>query len=133
MDSIIRALKRRNQPVPVPLELPDEDQLLDIEEALYISLPKDYREFLLSVSHLVIGRLEPATAADPQSHTYLADMAANAWEQGLPREMIPICAQGRNFYCLNLENAVQLWTPQGFTEDEWGSVWEWAEAVWLQS
>ncbi len=133
MESIIRKLRRKNQPVPVPLDLPDEDQLLDIEEGLLISLPKDYRTFLLRASNLVIGKLEPATAADPNSHTYLADLMAEAWNQGLPREMIPICADRGNYYCLNLEEAVQLWTPKGFTEDEWSSIWDWAEEVWLNS
>lgn len=133
MYDIIRKLRRKNQAVPVPLDLPDEDQILDIEEALLISLPKDYRQFLLKVSDLVIGSIEPATAADPHSHTYLADIMAEAWDQGVPREQIPFCAHQGGYYCLNLEEQVQLWKGDGFTDDEWSSIWDWAEDVWLNS
>ncbi len=133
MDEIIELLRQHAQDVPVPLDLPDEDQLLDIEEALLTQLPKSYREFLLSVSDLVIGRLEPATAADPQSHTYLADLAADAWSRGLPRQYLPICQQGQHYYCLNLEDQVQYWGPKGFSDEVWEDVWHWAEAVWLKS
>ncbi|HMU68314.1 MAG TPA: SMI1/KNR4 family protein, partial [Cellvibrionaceae bacterium] len=72
MEDIIEKLRANAQDVPVPLDLPDEDQLLDIEEALLTPLPKSLRAFLLTVSDLVIGSLEPATAADPHAHTYLA-------------------------------------------------------------
>jgi hypothetical protein len=132
IDELIETLRAAALDVPVPLDLPDEDQLLDIEEALLLQLPKSYRQFLLTVSDLVIGRLEPATAADPQSHTYLADMAAEAWDLGLPRQMLPICRDAARFYCINLEDAVVLWTPRGFAEATWEDIWHWAEAVWLK-
>ena len=89
MQEIIDKLRAAAQVVPVPLDLPDEDQLLDIEEALPNFATQKPASFLLTVSDLVIGSLEPATAADPHSHTYLADMAASAWEQGLPRHLLP--------------------------------------------
>lgn len=134
MEDIIEKLRAHAEEVPVPLDLPDEDQLLDIEEALLTSLPKSLRLFLLNVSDLVIGSLEPATAADPQSHTYLADMAADAWARGLPRQLLPFCRTGSGYYCLNMEDAVVMWTPAaGESDAEWEDIWHWAEAVWLPS
>ena len=78
MQEIIDKLRAAAQVKAGTAGFTDEDQLLDIEEALLTSLPKNLRRFLLTVSDLVIGSLEPATAADPHSHTYLADMAASA-------------------------------------------------------
>ncbi|MFE1817352.1 SMI1/KNR4 family protein, partial [Metapseudomonas otitidis] len=77
-----------NEPVPVPLELPDEDLLVEIEEELLINMPFGLREFLLTVSDVVYGSLEPVTVTDPQSHTYLPDVAANAWDAGVPRDLV---------------------------------------------
>ncbi len=71
MEDVIERLREENEPVPVPLELPDEDLLVEIEEELLISLPPEFREFLLTVSDVVYGRIEPVTVTDPQSHTYL--------------------------------------------------------------
>ena len=78
MEEIIEQLREANEPVPVPLELPDEDLLVEIEEQLFIDIPFVFKEFLLTVSDVVYGSLEPVTVTDPQSHTYLPDVAANA-------------------------------------------------------
>jgi hypothetical protein len=83
MDDVIDMLRERNEPVPVPLELPDEDLLVEIEEQLYVALPDDLRAFLLTVSDVVCGRLEPVTVTDPNSHTFLPEVAAVAWSLGL--------------------------------------------------
>ena len=69
MEDVIEMLRERNEPVPVPLELPDEDLLIEIEEALYVSLPDDLRDYLMQVSDVVCGHLEPVTVGDPTSHT----------------------------------------------------------------
>jgi hypothetical protein len=36
---VINKLREANEPVPVPLELPDEDLLVEIEEMLSIDIP----------------------------------------------------------------------------------------------
>ena len=43
MEDVIERLREENEPVPVPLELPDEDLLVEIEEELLISLPPEFR------------------------------------------------------------------------------------------
>src|SRR5690606_18250652 len=83
MEEVIEQLRELNEPVPVPLELPDDERLVEVEEELFINLPYGLREFLLLVSDVVYGRLEPVTATDPQSHTYLPEVAALAWDAGV--------------------------------------------------
>jgi hypothetical protein len=131
MDEIISALRERSEQVPVQLDLPTEDDLIDVEEQLFLSLPTEYREFLLSVSDVVYGSLEPTTAADPHSHTYLPDVAAEAWNIGLPRHLIPICQKGEDYFCVDPDGIVHLWSRGKFAEPQWESVWEWASAIWL--
>ena len=135
MEDVIDELRERNEPVPVPLELPDEETLVEIEEQLFISLPFELREFLLTVSDVVYGSLEPVTAADPQSHTYLPDVAANAWDAGLPRDMLPICQDGDDYYVVSIEDEVMLWDAETgeYSEQTWDPVWYWVRDVWLES
>ncbi len=135
VEEIIEQLREANEPVPVPLELPDEDLLVEIEEQLFIDIPFVFREFLLTVSDVVYGSLEPVTVTDPQSHTYLPDVAANAWDAGVDRSMIPICQDGDDYYCVEEDGTVVLWSAEEelVTEETWESVWHWARDVWLES
>ena len=133
MEDVIEELRESTIDVPTPLELPDEDDLVEAEEQLLIPIPFELREFLLQVSDVVFGTMEPVTITDPQSHTYLPEVAAVAWDHGMPRDLLPICEHQGDFYCVSLEGEVALWSTGEFSEETWGSVWHWAKDVWLQS
>lgn len=135
MEEIIEELRERNEPVPVPLELPEEELLVEIEEQLFINMPFGLREFLLTVSDVIYGRLEPVTVTDPHSHTYLPDVAAQAWDDGVSRELVPLCADGADYYCVEEDGTVVYWEAEtGELGDEsWETVWHWARDVWLES
>ncbi|MFC5694485.1 SMI1/KNR4 family protein [Pseudomonas sp. GCM10022186] len=135
MEEVIEQLRELNEPVPVTLELPDEELLVEIEEQLLINLPFELREFLLKVSDVVYGRLEPVTVTDPQSHTFLPEVAAVAWDLGVPRDLVPLCQDGRDYYVVDGEGEVLLWDgdEEELTDESWDSVWHWARDVWLTS
>ena len=135
MEEVIEQLRELNEPVPVPLELPDEETLVEIQEQILIHLPFELREFLLKVSDVVYGRLEPVTVTDPQSHTYLPEVAATAWDLGVPRDLVPICEDRGDYYCVDQEGEVVLWSGDEaeLTDERWDSVWHWARDVWLES
>lgn len=133
MEDIIELLRENNAEVPVPLDLPDEDDLVEIEEQILISLPDEYKFFLLEVSDVVFGSIEPATVTDSSSHTFLPEMAATAWDRGMPREFIPICEHATGYYCITQEAEILRWQFGDGIVDEWPSIWNWAKEVWLES
>jgi hypothetical protein len=135
MEEVIEQLRELNETVPVPLELPEEEVLVEIQEQLLIHLPFELREFLLKVSDVVYGRLEPVTASDPQSHTYLPEVTCTAWSLGVPRDLVPICQDGDDYYVVDVEGEVTLWSGADaeLTDETWDSVWHWARDVWLES
>ena len=137
MEDVIDELRERALDVAVPLELPDEDQLVEVEEQILISLPYELREFLLQVSDVIYGSIEPVTVTDSQSHTYLPEVAANAWAEGLPRELIPVCEyHGENsveYYGISEEGEVVRWVDGEVTDDSWPSIWLWVRDVWMES
>lgn len=136
MEEVIEQLRELNEPVPVPLELPDEETLVEVQEQILIHLPFALREYLLTVSDVVYGRLEPVTASDPQSHTYLPEVAATAWDLGVPRYLVPLCEDHGNYYVVEEDGTVLLWEAETgeINEDEsWESVWHWCRDVWLES
>jgi hypothetical protein len=135
VEDVIDQLRELNEPVPVPLELPEEETLVEIQEQILIHLPYELREYLLKASDVVYGHLEPVTASDPQSHTYLPEVAANAWDAGLPRYLVPLCQDGRDYYAVDPEGEVFLWREETGEVDEgetWESVWHWVRDVWLE-
>lgn len=133
MEEVVEELRDCAETVPVPLELPDLDQIVDAEEEILIGLPFEFKMFELKVSDLVIGSLEPVTVADPSSHTYLPEVAAQAWNDGLPREFIPLCQMGNSYYCVDEQGTVKLWQDEEIQEEEWETVWHWARDVWMLS
>lgn len=133
MEDVIEKLIEFGEKVPSPLTLPNEDELVEIEEAILIPLPFEYKEFLLNASHFIYGSIEPATATDPQSHTYLPELAAEAWNIGVSRELIPICQQANDYYCIEQDGTVVHWSEHVISEESWDSIWQWAKEVWLTS
>lgn len=135
MDSVVEELRAVNEPVPVPLELPDMDAIIDAEQQLLLSLDREFRQFLLTVSDVVYGSLEPVTVADPNAHTYLPEVAATAWSLGLPRHLVPVCEDREgNYYCANELGQIVWWRDGDVVDDEpWEDIWQWAREVWLQS
>lgn len=131
--SVLKQLKQAHYTPLVPLELPCEDDIIDIEETIYVQIRGEFRDYLLEASDLCVGSLEPVTAADPQSHTYLPDVAAAAWDAGVPRELIPICQIANGYYCLDMEDQVVLWQDGVTDPGSWPSFWAWAEDIWLDS
>ncbi|HWV13829.1 MAG TPA: SMI1/KNR4 family protein [Cellvibrio sp.] len=132
MEEILDLLREHNENVPVPLDLPDEDQLVLVEEEILLPIPRDMREYLLTASDVVFGSLEPVTAADPNSHTYLPEVAAVAWSLGVPRYLMPLCEVNGAYYCVEPEGEVVFWRDGELTGDNWATVWYWVRDVWLE-
>ena len=132
-EEIIDMLRDSNQPVPVPLDLPDEDVLVEVEEQILLPIPRDMRTYLLEASDVIFGSLEPVTAADPYSHTYLPEVAAVAWSLGVPRYLVPLCEDNGSYYCVEPEGEVVLWRDGDLTDETWPSVWHWIHDFWLES
>ncbi|MBU3069901.1 SMI1/KNR4 family protein [Aestuariicella sp. G3-2] len=133
MEEIIEELHAVAEEVPVPLELPEHDQVVDAQEQILMPLPRDFREFLMTCTDVVYGTLEPVTVADPSSHTYLPEVTSTAWSLGMPREMVAVCEYRDGYYCVAQDGEIKLWTEQGFDSEVWENIWYWVRDVWLES
>jgi hypothetical protein len=133
INEIAELLCEKSEQHSYPLEKPTIENLVEVQEDILISLPTDFREYMMNCSHVSYSRFEPVTIADPQSHTYLPEVAAEAWAQGLPREFIPLCVDGATIYGVAQDDAVVRWTAQDEEPEEiCSSVWEWVRDYWLE-
>lgn len=134
MNDIVDTLQQAAITQTVSIEVPDEDELVEIEEELLLPIPREFKSFLMQVSHLVIGSLEPVTVTDPNAHTHLPEVNAQAWQEGLPREFVVVCKITDGYYFISQEGEVQLWQHHEIMTDlHWDDIWHWAEDVWLKS
>jgi hypothetical protein len=133
VEEVIDAIRENAIEQSIPLDLPTDDDLVIIEEQILMPLPYSFKQFLLTVSDVVLGSLEPVTASDPYLHTYLPEVTAQAWADGLSRELIPICQVGSDYYCINQNAEVMFWVNGELEDEHWESIWRWAQDVWLES
>jgi SMI1-KNR4 cell-wall len=133
MQEMIDELHEVAEQVPVPLELPEHDQVVDAQEQILMPLPFDFREFLMEASDVVYGTLEPVTVADSSSHTYLPEVTATAWSLGMPREMIALCESREGYYCVAQDGEIKLWRDDDYDSESWENIWYWVRDVWLES
>jgi hypothetical protein len=134
IDDAIRELRSRNEPVPLPLRLPTVAEVDAAETRLGVRFPAEYRRYLLEASDVVYGTKEPVTITRPESRTDLFQVAHSAWQgYGVPRDLLPLCEDNADFYCMNAASEVVFWSHNGLSADRWPSLAHWIRDVWLES
>ncbi|SFG69526.1 SMI1-KNR4 cell-wall [Neptunomonas qingdaonensis] len=134
MNDVIDELRELNQDRFNSMRLPTEDELVELEEEILISIPADLKEFLLEASDVVYGSLSPVTATEPHEQTHLPELTATAWSLGLPRELIPICEANDGYYFIEQDGSIGFWSAEEeVSEEQWDNLWDWISDVWLSS
>jgi hypothetical protein len=132
LDQAFAALREQDEPVPIPARLPTEEEIADAEEILDTKFHPDFRRYLLEVSNVHVGALEPVTLRPPEAHTDLLQVAESAWEEvDVPRNLIPICEDNGDYYCMNKKGQIVFWSSDGATDEKWPNLAAWIEEVWL--
>jgi hypothetical protein len=133
LDQVLADLRKLNQPVPKPMRLPTAEEVSAVEKRLGITFHPDNRKYLLEASDVVHGTLEPCTITLPGADTDLAAIADSAWKEwGIPRELLPICEDNADYYCMNANGEVIFWSHNGLTDEKWPNLATWIRRVWIE-
>lgn len=133
ISQVITELLELNEPVPEPLRLPTEAEVNAAENRLAMKFPEDYRQYLLRASNVVYGSLEPAVVTPDSGYLNLIEVAESAWdEMEVPRNLLPICEDNGDYYCLNQAGQVQFWAHDGTTDEKWPDLATWIKEVWIE-
>ena len=125
LSSAFRELRKRNRTVPNPLRLPSETDggYQRRESGAGVRFHRDFRRYLLEVSDVVFGIFEPVTITQPGAQTDLLEVVKAAWEgYGVPRDLVPICEDNADFYCMNEGGQVVFWSHNGRSSETWPSL-----------
>jgi hypothetical protein len=132
LDDAFRELRARNESVPIPPRLPTATEVDEAEQRLGASFPSDFRRYLIEASDIVYGTIEPVTITLPGSHTDLFSVARDAWDaSGVPRDLLPICEDNADFYCMNEAGEIVYWSHNGTSDETWPTLARWIQDVWL--
>ena len=133
LGEIIMKLRELNEPVPKPLRVPTMDEVENAQHRLGVTFHPDYRKYLLEASDVVFGTKEPCTVTPDGGHTDLISIAMAAWQQmGLPPDLLPICEDNGDYYCVNSSGEVVFWSHNGLSNERWPDLAAWIKQVWIE-
>ena len=131
MDRVIAQLRELKEPVPIPLRLPSEEEVRNIENKLGLKFHPDYKRYLLEASDVVLGALEPATIHANSGPTYIVDVVNRAREMGVPESLVPIAEDNGDYYCMSDDGEIRFWSHNGSTDEKWPNLETWIQEVWI--
>ncbi len=132
LSEVITELRELNEPVSKPFRLPSEAEVSAAEKRLNVRFHEDYRRFLLEASDVVCGALEPAVVVPDSGCLHLIEVAEYAWdEMDVPLNLLPICEDNGDYYCLNKNGEVEFWSGNGASDEKWENLATWIKEVWI--
>lgn len=106
---------------------------LEIEEAqrrLGFTFPQEYIDFIKSGYDLGDSTLEALEISNPPSYADIFEALESAREYyELPTELLPICEDNSDYYCINPKGEVVFWSHNGVTDEKWKNVTEWRDSM----
>ncbi len=132
LSEVIAELRTLNEPAPKPARLPTETEVAAVEKRLGIRFQTDYRYFLLHGSDIIYGAVEPAMVTPDAGHLDLVELATEAWEVGVPAELLPFCESDGDYYCLKTNGRVLYWSDEGSINESWPNLATWIQQVWME-
>lgn len=133
IDDAIAELKALAITTPKAPPLPDDKLVAEYETELGFSFPDDYRKFLAEASNVFVGTLEPLIATDTRNaRGELSVALVEARRDGLPRDLLPICEDNGDYYCLAPDRSIRLWDHNGLASEKWPDLATWIKEVWIE-
>ena len=114
------------------LSLPSEDLLDNYEKKIGMSFPNEYRKFLKDASNVFVGNLSPfVVTGDPNTRGELFVALQEARNLGLPKNLLPICEDNGDYYCLLQDGSVRFWSHECALSESWPDLASWIKEVWI--
>ncbi len=116
------------------LQPPSADAVDEAEKAIGVHFHPDFRRYLLEVSDVEVGAIDPVRVTHWAPYSDLRSLAKAAWEEfGISRALVPICYSNADLYCVTEDGRVVFWSHDvdGLTGEEWPTIANWIKRVWV--
>ena len=109
-------------------------ELGEAQRILGFEFPLEYIEFVKSGYDLGDAPIEALEILNPPSYVNIFETLKNAREYyDLPVELLPICEDNSDYYCLNATGEVVFWSHNGVTYEKWENIAEWRAQMNMKS
>lgn len=134
IDEVILLLKEKDEPVPIPLRVHTEEEVLAAEKDLSFKFPEQYRKFMLEASYVTYGTREPGLVLpDLQPYCCLRTMTRDGWDSGVPQDFIVFCEDNGNYFTINEKGNIGYYDHDDSTHNVCnGDFKDWVIESWLE-
>ncbi|WNC68616.1 SMI1/KNR4 family protein [Thalassotalea nanhaiensis] len=106
--------------------IPSDSEIKLAQEKLKFIFSPEYIAFIKSGYDLGEAALEALEISNPPSYANIYEVRSDAKKYyDLPDELLPICEDNSDYYCLNTDGEVVFCSHNGATNERWENV-----AVW---
>ncbi|QBY05981.1 SMI1/KNR4 family protein [Thalassotalea sp. HSM 43] len=110
----------------VEFKPPSDIEISEAQQKLGFTFPNDYIDFIKSGYDLGNAPMEALEINNASSHLDIYSAIADAKKfYKLPDELLPICEDNSDYYCLNKSGQVVFWSHNGLTDEMWQNTKEW--------
>ena len=116
------------------LKIPTDIEIANAQVKLGFTFPAEYIAFIKSGYDLGDSSLEALEIVDPPSYADIYEALADARKfYELPVDLMPICEDNSDYYCINSNGEVVFWSHNGTTDEKWENVTEWRNQIALEA
>jgi len=116
------------------VKIPSDIEISASQEKLGFTFPAEYVAFIKSGYDLGDAPLEALEIVDPPSYADIYEALESAREYyDLPVELMPICEDNSDYYCINKKGEVVFWSHNGTTDEKWANVTLWRNQMVLDA
>lgn len=116
------------------IKIPSDIEIEDAQEKLGFKFPEEYVAFIKSGYDLGDAPLEALEIIDPPSYADIYEALESARKSyDLPVELLPICEDNSDYYCINQNGEVVFWSHNGTTDEKWANVTMWRNQMVLET
>ena len=116
------------------VNIPTDIEIAEAQEKLGFTFPPEYVAFIKSGYDLGDAPLEALEILDPPSYADIYEALVSARKfYDLPVELMPICEDNSDYYCINNNGEVVFWSHNGTTNEKWANVTVWAKKMILEA
>lgn len=115
-----------------PFRPPTDAEIDAAEQRLGFTFPGDYRAFLRAGGDVGDAGFEAAVILPGSGHLDIDEIAQEAWELDVPRDLLPIVEDNGDYYCLNRDGGIVYWSHNGSTDEAWPTFAAWFQQVCIE-
>ncbi|WP_064608965.1 SMI1/KNR4 family protein [Photobacterium sp. J15] len=113
---------------------PSDDEIAAAQQKLGMLFSTEYVEFIKSGYDLGDSVLEALEIDNPGSHVDIFEALESARKYyDLPENLLPICEDNSDYFCLNEKGEVVFWSHNGATDEKWSSIEAWRSQMILEA